>query len=407
MQAFSEIKVVEFGQVLAAPFASLQLGLLGADVIKVEPVKGGDQLRDRLIPGPGSEDGMATAFLGMNHNKKSLALDLKSPKGQAIAHRLIAQSDVVIHNFRAGIVERLGLDAPTLQALKPDLVICALSGFGQKGPKSADAAYDGAIQAMSGMMAGNGSMQTGPMRTTYLPVDMMTGMTAAFAIASALFRRAQTGDGQYIDVAMLDAALLLQATSVNQYLLDGHLAQLTGNGSITGLPMADGFATKEGNILLAATQIHHAHILFEETGLHDLRDDEDLQTIAGLIKHRTRVQNSLRAAFLDDTAQNWEIRLSRRGIPIAKVNNLAETTALEQLQYRDIIMKAPINRDADDQHIVASGFTLDQDGAAITKPVPRLGAQSEQILEGLGYGSEDIRMLLKEGVVHQASPHED
>ena len=266
-QAFDGIRVIDFTQVLSGPFLTLQLALLGAEVIKIEPQAGGDQMRDRMLPSPHAANGMASAFLALNHSKRSLALDLKDPRGRAIALDLIRGADVVVHNFRGGVVDRLDLGWETVRALNPRVVYCALTGYGSSGPKAGEAAYDGAVQAASGMMSANGHADTGPTRTGYFPVDLFTGACGAYAVAAALFRRERTGEGQFVDLAMLDAALAIQAPSVCQYTVDGTVPSLIGNISATHLPTADCFPTADGQVLMSATMQHHAEAIFEEAGL--------------------------------------------------------------------------------------------------------------------------------------------
>ena len=265
-QASSGVRVVDFSQVLSGPYLTLQLALQGADVVKVEPPKIGDQMRDRMLPSPLTAIGMASAFLALNHGKRSVAIDLKAPAGLALAFRLIEGADVMVHNFRGGVIERLGLDYVAVAARNPSIVYCAISGFGATGARARDAAYDGAVQAASGMMANNGSPETGPMRTGYFPVDMMTGMSAAFAVAAALLRRQREGAGQFLDVSMLDAALGLQASGVGQCLVDGNPGALIGNSSATHLPTADCFQTGDGKVLISAAQQNHAEALLRAIG---------------------------------------------------------------------------------------------------------------------------------------------
>ena len=188
-KAFEGITVLDLSQVLAGPSCGMQLALLGANIIKIEPPTGGDQMRNRVLESQFSAIGMAAGFLAMNIGKRSLGLDIKSEKGKEILFSLIKKSDVILHNFRAGVVDRLGLDYESVKATNPSIVYTVISGFGAKGPRSADPAYDGAIQAAAGMMANNGTAESGPLRTGYMPVDLMTGMTAAYATTAALLRR--------------------------------------------------------------------------------------------------------------------------------------------------------------------------------------------------------------------------
>ena len=212
-QAFNGIRIIDFTQVLAGPFATQQLALLGADVIKIEERETGDQTRGLMND---STPGMSPSFLSCNLGKRSLTLNLKSAHAHDILARLVASADVVVENFRAGVMENLGLGYEALRAIRKDLIYCSISGYGQTGPKAGVPAYDGAIQADSGMMGITGFPDTGPTRTGYMPVDMATALNAAFAISTALYRRLATGEGQRLDVAMMDTAIVLQTSQISR-----------------------------------------------------------------------------------------------------------------------------------------------------------------------------------------------
>jgi len=206
---FSGVRVLDFTQVLAGPYATNHLALLGADVIKIEQPNGGDQSREMLaVPGPLQENRLSPMFIAMNTGKRSLTLDLKNPEARDIVNRLVERADVLIQNFKAGTMERMGYGPEVLQKVNPRLIYCSISGFGQSGPKSKQAAYDPAIQAASGMMSITGHPDTGPVKTGFWATDMATGVTAAFAIAGALFERHTTGKGRSLDVSMLDVGRL-------------------------------------------------------------------------------------------------------------------------------------------------------------------------------------------------------
>ena len=249
-QAFEGIRIIDFTQVLAGPFAVMQLALLGAEVIKVEQPETGDQTRGLMSNT--RNQGMSPSFMGMNLNKKSITLNLNSAEAKEIVKKLVLEADVLVENFKAGTMQRMGLSYEELLVVKPDLIYCSVTGYGQDGPKAGEAAYDGAIQASSGMMSQTGHPTTGPTRTGFMPVDMSTALNTAFAISTSLYRKAQTGKGQYIDVAMMDTAVVMQAAQYDNYLNQGNLVGLLGNASPTKQPTANLFPTKDGFIQVTA-----------------------------------------------------------------------------------------------------------------------------------------------------------
>ena len=399
-QDFSGTRILDFSQVLAGPFATQQLALGGADVVKIEPVAGGDQMRDRMLPSSLASVGMASAFMTLNLGKRSLALDLKHPEGKQIALRLIESADVMLHNFRAGVIDRLGLDYTTVRAINPGIVYCAISGYGNEGPRSREAAFDGAIQAASGMMANNGDPATGPMRTGYFPVDMMTGISAAFAIASALVRRERTGKGKAIDVAMLDAAITMQAAGFAQWLVDGNPGGLVGNSSATRSPAADRFETADGLVLMSAVGQPHVALVCDELGLAALMQDARFATPAARIENAAAFRAQLLAGFATDSAENWTRRLGARGVPISRVAAIADVMNEPQLAHRDVIVEVPappgVGRDV---KLVGAAFMASEDGPAVSRAPPALGEHSREILLEAGIDNARIDRLVADGVV--------
>ena len=262
-QALTGVRILDFSQVLAGPFATQQLAQLGAQVIKIEQPVGGDMTRGLMSS---SSDGMAPSFLSANLGKRSLALDLKNPDAREIVHKLVAQADVVVENFKPGTIERLGYVYDALRAIKPDLVYASISGFGQTGPRAGLPAFDGAIQAYSGMMSISGHAETGPVRSGYFAVDMSTALNAAFAITAALLRRANTSEGQRVDISMLDTALFMQAPQMTGYLVTGNVPELNGNASPTKQPTSNVFASRDGCVQVIAMKETQVEALFGELG---------------------------------------------------------------------------------------------------------------------------------------------
>ena len=399
-KAFDGVTVLDLSQVLAGPSCGMQLALLGANIIKIEPPSGGDQMRNRVLGSQFSDIGMAAAFLGMNIGKRSLGLDIKSEKGKEILFALIKKSDVILHNFRAGVVDRLGLDYESVRAINPSIVYTVISGFGAKGPRSADPAYDGAVQAAAGMMANNGTAESGPLRTGYMPVDLMTGMTAAYATTAALLRKQKTGKGQMVDVAMLDCAITLGSANFSRSEVDDIPDMLIGNQSIAGAPTASSFPTAEGSILTAAIMPNHVEAFFDELGLREMLNDPKFQTPEARMENKEIVRDAMIEALKSDTAENWEKRLAPRGVPVAKINSVKETARLEQLQYRNILTAVPAAKGmANGYKLPGAPFTNSEDGPEVMRPAPVLGQHTEEILEEIGIEKSIISTLAAEGVI--------
>ena len=402
-KAFDGVTVLDLSQVLAGPSCGMQLALLGANIIKIEPPSGGDQMRNRVLGSQFSDIGMAAAFLGMNIGKRSLGLDIKSEKGKEILFALIKKSDVILHNFRAGVVDRLGLDYDSVRAINPSIVYTVISGFGAKGPRSADPAYDGAVQAAAGMMANNGTAESGPLRTGYMPVDLMTGMTAAYATTAALLRKQKTGKGQMVDVAMLDCAITLGSANFSRSEVDDIPDMLIGNQSIAGAPTASSFPTAEGSILTAAIMPKHVEAFFDELGLNEMVNDPKFATPEARIENKEIVRDAMIEALKSDTAENWEKRLAPRGVPVAKINSVKETARLEQLQYRNILTAVPAAKGmANGYRLPGAPFTNSEDGPEVMRPAPVLGQHTLEILEEIGIDKSIITTLAAEGVICKA-----
>ena len=399
-KAFEGIRVLDLSQVLAGPSCGLQLALLGADVIKIEPPVSGDQMRSRILASRLADQDMAGAFLTMNIGKRSLALDIKTERGKAILFDLIRGADAILHNFRAGVVDRLGLDYESVRAVNPTIVYTVISGFGRTGPKSGDPAYDGAVQAASGMMANNGTPDSGPLRTGYMPIDMMTGMTAAFATTAALLRKQRTGEGQLVDVAMLDCAIVLQAASYARHIVDDVQDTRIGNQSIAGIPTASSFPTADGSMLSAAIMPNHVKGFFEVLGLTHLLDEPKFSSREAMIANKEEVQAVMIEALKADTAENWEKKLVAKGVPIAKINTMAEVLGLEQLTHRNIFTPVPRAEGIDEDFtLIGAPYVTDKDGPEAMRAPPRLGQHSREVLGDLGITGEAADALIADGVV--------
>jgi crotonobetainyl-CoA:carnitine CoA-transferase CaiB-like acyl-CoA transferase len=396
-QAFEGIKILDFTQVLAGPFSVMQLALLGAEVIKVEQPTTGDQTRGLM--NVGEDIGLSPSFMGMNLNKRSLTLNLKSADAISIIKQLIVDTDVMVENFKAGTMERLGLGYEELKKIKPDLIYCSVTGYGQNGPKAGEAAYDGAIQASSGMMSQTGPAETGPTRTGFMPVDMGTALNTAFSISTALYRKLATGEGQRIDVAMLDTALVMQAAQYSNYLNQGTLIGLQGNASPTHQPTANVFKSCDGHVQVTALSQIQVETLFEILNLSHLLDEKQYATPDARLDNQN-VHDVIAPLFATQTTRHWMETLSTQGIPVAEIRALPEVVEDEQLKVRDVFANFPSPADnSTPTQVVKAGYMMNADGPTLRTPPPLLGQHTTEILMELGMTTSDIEALKQAGTI--------
>lgn len=398
---FAGIRVVDFTQVLAGPYSTYQMALLGAEVIKVEHPSGGDQGRGLLAPTPDSTAaGMSALYSAVNSGKRSLSLDLKHEASHAIVDRLVERADVLVENFKAGAMEKLGFGQVRLRALNPQLVYCSISGFGQSGPRSQAAAYDPVIQAAAGIMSVTGYPETGPTKVGFWMCDMTTGMNAAFAVASALFRRTQTGQGDYVDVSMLDTAVSLMSPLAGLPLNYDVDPPLTGNGVPGSGGPSTVFSTADGTVTVSAVTLAQFAALAHEVGRGDLAEDERFTTVEARIEHADEFRRLMTEAFAKDTAENWERRLNATGVPASKNKQVRELSDDAQLTHREMFQPLPPPPGiAGDFHAVNLGFKLGHDGPGVAAPPPTVGQHNDDILGELGFSDDAIAGFQTSGAI--------
>jgi crotonobetainyl-CoA:carnitine CoA-transferase CaiB-like acyl-CoA transferase len=347
-----------------------------------------------------SDPGMAPSFLTCNLGKRSITLNLKAPEARAIVIALVRGADVVVENFTPGVMKRLGFDYATLRTVKPDLVYCSISGYGQTGPKAALAAYDGAIQAASGMMAITGHPETGPVRTGYMPVDMATALNTAFAIAAALYRKKVTGEGQYLDVAMMDTAIVVQAPQVSNYLMHGVLPELFGNRSPTRQPTANVFATANGFIQVVALKEPQVQKLFAVLGIAERYAEPTFNTAEARVANTPVVNELLNGAFAGADTATWEKKLIEAGVPVAEIRTFDAVVADPQFETRNAMVEFDLpGRAGTRASVVGSGYVTSVDGPMPDRPPPLLGEHTDEVLAAVGYSASDIRALRERGVI--------
>lgn len=399
-KAFADVRVLDFSQVLAGPSCTQHLALLGADVIKIEEPTAGDQSRGIMADNDIGRIGMSPYFLSMNANKRSVTLDLKHPRAAEVLARLAAGADVVVQNFRPGVLTRLGFGYEAVRAIRPDIIYCSISGYGQEGPFATAPAYDGAVQAVSGLMAVTGQPDGPPTRVGSSIVDLSTAMMAAFAIASALYRRIVTGEGQHVDVAMFDTALALMAPMANVWMNTGRAPERLGNGSPAYMPTADSFPVGGGEILIAALTERQWQGICTAINRPELPADPRFATTAARRVNAAVLRDLLIESFASADAAAWEQRLSAAGVPAAPVLELQDALKHPQLAYRNIISKLPGAPGIDREIALSgSGFTAGSDGPEVMTPPPAKGQHTADVLREAGYSMAEIDILRAERVV--------
>ncbi len=394
------IRIVDCTHVLAGPYCGYQLGLLGAEVIRIDRVDQGDFIRWRGPEPALNNIGLAPNYLVQNAGKKSLALDLKAPRGQEILKKLVATADVMTENFRPGKLASLGLGYDAMKEIKPNLVYCSLTGFGQTGDLKDFPAYDYLVQGVSGYMAVNGTEEEGPRRISFPIIDYLTGLVGAFAVTSALLRRERTGDGQYIDVTMLESALTMLGPLIGPLLISGVEPVNPGNLPTSQSPFSGIFDTKDGQLITVANTPKQVASLSQAVGDPDLAADPRLDEIPPHAEAAAAARQRLAKIFKSESASHWADLLNANSVPAGKLKGLSEVLADGHLATRGFLHNIPNVPGADrDIQVPGIGFQMPGQDLAPAGPPPMPGADSQTLLRSLGYSSDQCEEFASQGIV--------
>ena len=393
----ADIRVLDLSRVLAGPWCTQLLGDLGADVIKIERPGTGDDTRHWGPPWHGEGDSRVAAyFLSANRGKRSAAIDFATEEGAALVRRLAQQCDVVVENFKVGGLARFGLDAASLRAANPKLVVCSITGFGQDGPYASRAGYDFIIQGMGGMMSitGNpdGEPGGGPMRAGVAIADLFTGMYAAVAILAALHRRGNTGEGAHIDMALFDTQLAMLANQASNALISGEEPPRQGNTHPNIVPYQP-FDAADRPIIIAIGNDRQFARLAEICGHAEWASDARFATNGARVANRGAIVRLVAQCIAHKPAAEWLDRLDAAGIPAGSINRVSQALADVQAQHRAMV------RTLSGMPLVGSPVRIDGERADSELPPPGLGEHTAEVLSGLGLGADEVNRLTTAGVV--------
>jgi crotonobetainyl-CoA:carnitine CoA-transferase CaiB-like acyl-CoA transferase len=402
MRPLKDIRVLDITRALAGPYCTMMLGDLGADVIKVERPKSGDESRGWGPPFVGEAYGPyigeSAYFLAANRNKRSITVNIQSPEGQEIIRRLAGASDVFVENYRTGDLDKFGLSYEALHRLYPKLVYCSISGYGRTGPYADRPGYDAIIQAEGGMMSLTGPVEGPPSRAGIPIIDITSGMFASTAILAALRARDLTGEGQLIDISLFDSHIALLTNAASNYLVGGEPPRRLGNSHPNIVPY-DSFPARNGWFVLGAANQSQWETLCDALERPDLKTDPRFASNGLRVENRPAVVKELNSIFAERNVDEWLEKFTAAGLPCAPINDLPQVFADPQTQARQMMMEAN-HPTAGTVRMTGFPYKLSATPAELHAPPPLLGQHTEEILTTLlNYSSEDVSALRDKGAI--------
>ena len=396
-QMMEGVRVLDLTNVLAGPFATLHLALLGAEVIKIERPGSGDLARKLGTMTDLNDQLMGTSFLAQNANKKSMTLNTKTAEGKEIFRKLVEDADVLVENFRPGVMKRLELDYETLKEINPGLVYCAISGFGQTGPDAHKPAYDQIIQGLSGEMSVNGDERLNPLRAGFPVCDTVGGLNGAFAIMAALYHRERTGEGQFIDIAMLDSIMPHMGWVAANLLIADREPVPMGNDNFTAAPSGV-FRTGDGFINIAANKHEQWEAVCDVLGVPELKTDDRFQERDTRKQNRKLLTLLLEEKLSEQSTQFWVDVLNENGVPSGAILGLRDALHQPQVRHRETLEDVAVEG-IGTIPLFSLTAKFGETPAAITSPPPRLSAHTHEILAGIGMTEDEISVLRAKQIV--------
>ncbi len=388
------IKVLDLSRVLAGPYCTMTLGDLGADVLKVELPGGSDDTR---YWGPPFQNDVSAYYLCTNRNKRAITVDMKTDEGRDIIKKLVKQSDVVIHNFKYGTMEKFGLSYEHLKSINEKIIYCGITGFGNTGPYKELAGYDFVIQAMSGLMSITGTDESGPMKVGVAISDVLTGQNAAIAILAAINERHTSGKGQSLDISLFDSQVSALVNVASNYLISGDIPQRLGNEHPNIVPYQT-FATKDGEMVIAVGNDGQFRKLCMLMNLDELAEHPQYATNDKRLENRNALTDILSEAFVKKNTEEWQVIFNDAGIPCGPINNLHQVFQEEQVQARDMVVQVD-HPQAGEVSLVGSPLKLSRTPVSVRRHPPLAGEHNTEILLELGYDEQEIKQLKQNNII--------